>query len=206
MSSPLPQSPVANLAAVPHWLNLANLLTLSRLVLAFVLFGLMAFEMWIVSLGVFGVAAFTDWLDGYVARRQGLVSSLGRVLDPLVDKVLICGAFVFLLPLGTKEGWLLPWMVTVVIARELIISGLRDQLESMGAAFGADMLGKIKMTLQCAALIAIFVALEAQGRSGGIVPQELALIRDFLIWAMVLATVLSGANYLVRLATPSAKS
>ena len=77
----------------------------------------------------------------------------------------------------------------------------------MGAAFGADMLGKIKMTLQCAALIAIFVALEAQGRSGiGIVPQELALIRDFLIWAMVLATVLSGANYLVRLATPSAKS
>ncbi len=207
MSSPLPQSPVANLAAVPHWLNLANLLTLSRLVLAFVLFGLMAFEMWIVSLGVFGVAAFTDWLDGYVARRQGLVSSLGRVLDPLVDKVLICGAFVFLLPLGTKEGWLLPWMVTVVIARELIISGLRDQLESMGAAFGADMLGKIKMTLQCAALIAIFVALEAQFRSGiGIVPQELALIRDFLIWAMVLATVLSGANYLVRLATPSAKS
>lgn len=207
MSSPLPQSPVANLAAVPHWLNLANLLTLSRLVLAFVLFGLMALEMWTVSLGVFAVAAFTDWLDGYVARRQGLVSSLGRVLDPLVDKVLICGAFVFLLPLGTKEGWLLPWMVTVVIARELIISGLRDQLESMGAAFGADMLGKIKMTLQCAALIAIFVALEAQGRSGiGIVPQELALIRDFLIWAMVLATVLSGANYLVRLATPSAKS
>ncbi len=207
MSSPLPQSPVANLAAVPHWLNLANLLTLSRLVLAFVLFGLMALEMWIVSLCVFAVAAFTDWLDGYVARRQGLVSSLGRVLDPLVDKVLICGAFVFLLPLGTKEGWLLPWMVTVVIARELIISGLRDQLESMGAAFGADILGKIKMTLQCAALIAIFVALETQVRSGaGIVPQEIALLRDILIWAMVLATVLSGANYLVRLATPVAKT
>ncbi|MSR80668.1 MAG: CDP-diacylglycerol--glycerol-3-phosphate 3-phosphatidyltransferase [Gemmataceae bacterium] len=207
MSSPLPQSPVANLAAVPHWLNLANLLTLSRLVLAVVLFGLMAWEMWIVSLVVFAVAAITDWLDGYVARRQGLVSSLGRVLDPLVDKVLICGAFVFLLPLGTKEGWLLPWMVTVVIARELIISGLRDQLESMGAAFGADLLGKIKMTLQCSALIAIFVALEAQVRSGtGIVPQEIAFLRDALIWAMVLATVLSGANYLIRLATPQPKS
>ncbi len=207
MSSPLPQSTVANLAAVPHWLHLANLLTLSRLVLAFVLFGLMALEMWIVSLVVFAVAAFTDWLDGYVARRQGLVSSLGRVLDPLVDKVLICGAFVFLLPLGAKEGWLLPWMVTVVIARELIISGLRDQLESMGAAFGADLLGKIKMTLQCAALVAIFLSLEAQVRSGiGIVPEGFVLIRDLLIWAMVLATVLSGANYLVRLASPPKKS
>lgn len=117
MSSPLPQSPVANLAAVPHWLNLANLLTLSRLVLAFVLFGLMAFEMWIVSLGVFGVAAFTDWLDGYVARRQGLVSSLGRVLDPLVDKVLICGAFVFLCLWAPKKvGYCLGWSLWLLPA------------------------------------------------------------------------------------------
>ncbi len=192
---------------VPHWLHLANLLTLSRLVLAFVLFGLMAWEMWMASLGVFVVAAITDWLDGYVARLQGLVSSLGRVLDPLVDKVLICGAFVFLVPRGTQEGWLLPWMVTVVIARELIISGLRDQLESMGAAFGADWLGKIKMTLQCAALIAIFVALEAQARSGNeTVPQLLAILRDGLVWAMIVATVLSGANYLFRLAFPATKS
>lgn len=191
----------------PHWLHLANVLTLSRLVLAFVLFGLMAYEMWMASLGVFIVAAVTDWLDGYVARLQGLVSSLGRVLDPLVDKVLICGAFVFLVPRGTQEGWLLPWMVTLVIARELIISGLRDQLESMGAAFGADWLGKIKMTLQCAALIAIFVALEAQARSGSEpVPQTLILLRDGLVWAMIVATVLSGANYLLRLAIPASKS
>jgi CDP-diacylglycerol--glycerol-3-phosphate 3-phosphatidyltransferase len=186
---------------------LANVLTLSRLVLAFVLFGLMAYELWLASLGVFLVAAITDWLDGYVARLQGLVSSLGRVLDPLVDKVLICGAFVFLVPRGTQEGWLLPWMVTVVIARELIISGLRDQLESMGAAFGADWLGKLKMTLQCAALIAIFVTLEVQASAGiESVPQVLFLLRDGLVWAMIVSTVLSGANYLLRLAIPSPKT
>lgn len=203
MSSPS----LTKINTAPHWLHLANVLTLSRLVLAFVLFGLMAYEMWMASLGVFIVAAVTDWLDGYVARLQGLVSSLGRVLDPLVDKVLICGAFVFLVPRGTQEGWLFPWMVTVVIARELIISGLRDQLESLGAAFGADWLGKLKMTLQCAALIAIFVTLEAQTRSGAEpVPQALILLRDGLVWAMIVATVLSGANYLLRLAIPAQKN
>jgi len=203
MSSPS----LTKTSATPHWLHLANVLTLSRLVLAFVLFGLMAYELWLASLGVFLVAAITDWLDGYVARLQGLVSSLGRVLDPLVDKVLICGAFVFLVPRGTQEGWLLPWMVTVVIARELIISGLRDQLESMGAAFGADWLGKLKMTLQCAALIAIFVTLEVQASAGiESVPQVLFLLRDGLVWAMIVSTVLSGANYLLRLAIPSPKT
>jgi CDP-diacylglycerol--glycerol-3-phosphate 3-phosphatidyltransferase len=98
-------------------------------------------------------------------------------------------------------------MVTVVIARELIISGLRDQLESMGAAFGADWLGKLKMTLQCAALIAIFVTLEVQARAGiESVPQVLFMLRDGLVWAMIVSTVLSGANYLLRLAIPSPKT
>ena len=75
--------------------NLPNQLTTSRLVLAVVLFGLIHLESWAWCLAVFAVAAFTDWLDGYLARIQGLTSSLGRILDPLVDKVLICGAFIF---------------------------------------------------------------------------------------------------------------
>ena len=68
----------------------------------------------------------TDWLDGYLARKQGLISTLGRNLDPLVDKVLMCGAYIFLLPGARSPAWLLPWMVTVVVARELIITGLRS--------------------------------------------------------------------------------
>src|SRR5207248_3065665 len=131
----------------------------SRLVLALLLFVLIWLESWAWCLVVFAAAAVTDWLDGYLARRQGLSSTLGRNLDPLVDKVLICGAYIFLLPQGIAEGWLLPWMVTVIVARELVITGLRSFLENRGAVFGADWLGKLKMGLQCAALFGVFVFL-----------------------------------------------
>src|SRR5881296_1997917 len=99
----------------PPVFNLPNQLTLGRLVLAVVLFFFISFEMWIGCILVFAAAAVTDWLDGYLARKQGLSSTLGRNLDPLVDKVLICGAYIFLLPIGMKtdQSWLYPWMVTV---------------------------------------------------------------------------------------------
>jgi CDP-diacylglycerol--glycerol-3-phosphate 3-phosphatidyltransferase len=181
----------------PPVFNLPNQLTASRFVLALVLFVLIEVQAWLACLGVFAVAAVTDWLDGYLARRQGLVSTLGRNLDPLVDKVLVCGAYIFLLPLGNGEGWLRPWMVTVVVARELVITGLRSFLENQGAKFGADWLGKIKMVLQCAALIAIFVALYVRARDW---PRasEIELTRDVCIYAMLAATVLSGLQYLWR--------
>src|ERR1700722_8616082 len=129
----------------PRVFNLPNQLTFLRLGLAVVLFALFSAEGWLGGLLCFVVAAFTDWLDGYLARKQNLTSTLGRNLNPLVDKVLMCGTYVFLLPLGTPEGWLLPWMVTVVVARELVITSLRSYLEMTGASFGADWLGKLKM-------------------------------------------------------------
>src|SRR5439155_2999243 len=144
----------------PPIFSLPNQLTLARFFLALVLFALIAVHEWLACLLVFAVAAFTDWLDGYLARKQGLTSTLGRNLDPLVDKVLMCGAFIFLLPLGSSadEGWLQPWMVTVVVAREVVISGLWSFMEQRGGLFGADWLGTVKMVLQCAALIAMFIA------------------------------------------------
>jgi CDP-diacylglycerol--glycerol-3-phosphate 3-phosphatidyltransferase len=196
----------------PPVLSLPNQLTAARLVLAVVLFVLIAFESWGWCLFVFALAALTDWLDGYFARLQNLTSALGRVFDPLVDKVLMCGAFIFLLPYGSApgQGWLTPWMVTVVVARELIINSLRSYLESLGAQFGADLLGKLKMGLQCAALIAIFVTL--LGPAGSWALAGVCIwARDGLIWAMVLATILSGLQYLWKAAvllkgasTPSA--
>src|SRR5947209_20416937 len=140
----------------PPVFNLPNQLTAARLVLAVVLFVLITGQDWLWCVVVFAAAALTDYLDGYFARKQGLFSTLGRVFDPLVDKVLICGAYIFLLEYSPQTG-LTPWMVTVVVARELIINGLRTFLESRGVHFGADWLGKIKMGLQCAALIAIFM-------------------------------------------------
>src|SRR5947209_14804194 len=145
----------------PPVFNLPNQLTAARLGLAVVLFVLITGQAWRWCLVVFAVAALTDYLDGYFARKQGLFSTLGRVFDPLVDKVLICGAYIFLLP--EPGAGLLPWVVTVVVGRELVITGLRSFLENKGITFGADWLGKLKMGLQCAALFGIFVALEVQG-------------------------------------------
>jgi CDP-diacylglycerol---glycerol-3-phosphate 3-phosphatidyltransferase len=184
----------------PSLFNLPNQLTAARLVLAVVLFALIAGRYWLWCVVVFAAAAFTDWLDGYLARKQGLISALGRVFDPLVDKVLVCGAFIFLLGIPDRTG-LAPWIVTVVVARELIITGLRSFMENRGAAFGADWLGKLKMGLQCAALIAIFVALELAGPgwSEGM-RSFFGIVRDGLVYAMVAATALSGLQYLWRAA------
>ncbi len=184
----------------PKVWNLPNQLTASRFVLALVLFALISHELWSWCLTVFLVAAFTDWLDGYLARKQNLTSTLGRILDPLVDKVLMCGAYICLLPIGVRGEWLWPWMVTVVVARELVITGLRSWMESHGAIFGADWLGKFKMGLQCAAVIAVFVAF--------LVPGSMAdaryffdAVRNLLIWAMTAVTLLSGLQYVWKAAT-----
>jgi CDP-diacylglycerol---glycerol-3-phosphate 3-phosphatidyltransferase len=181
----------------PSAFNLPNQLTASRLVLGLVLFVLIQLGFWIACIVVFAVAAMTDWLDGYLARKQGLVSTLGRNLDPLVDKVVVCGAYIFLLPVDGSG--LLAWMVTVVVARELIITGLRGFMENRGATFGADWLGKAKMVFQCAALFAIFVALQA-GEWEVQSPTLWNVPRDTLIWMMLIATALSGLQYLWRAA------
>jgi len=183
----------------PRVFNLANQLTAARLVLAFVLFGLIALQAWLWCVVVFAAAAVTDWLDGYLARKQGITSALGRVFDPLVDKVLICGAYIFLLGVPEERAGLLPWMVTVVVARELIITGLRSFMENRNVSFGADWLGKLKMVLQCAALFAIFIALESWKWSDA-AGERFTMIRDGLIWAMLGATALSGLQYLWRAA------
>lgn len=183
----------------PPIVNLPNVLTASRFVLALVLFVLIGLnevigpQTWLWCLVVFVAASITDYFDGYYARKLGLTSTLGRNLDPLVDKVLICGAFTFLLVV--KDSGLEPWMVVVVVARELIITSLRGFLESQGVVFGADLLGKIKMWLQCAALIAIFIA------KGGWEPHDFYYAASVgLIYGMVAATALSGAQYLWKAA------
>lgn len=176
--------------------TLPNQLSLSRFFLAVVVFVLIHFQSWGPALAVFLIATLTDWLDGYLARARKETSDLGRSLDPLADKVLTCGAFIFLLPAGMKEGegWLTPWMVTLVVVRELVITGLRSYLESRKVRFGADWLGKLKMGLQCAALIAILAALQWETITW------CAAVRNGLIYAMLAATAISGAQYLWRAA------
>ncbi|MBM3996966.1 MAG: CDP-diacylglycerol--glycerol-3-phosphate 3-phosphatidyltransferase [Planctomycetes bacterium] len=172
----------------PPILNIANYLTTGRLALGIVLFVLIEHHEWLVCIFVFAVAAFTDWLDGYIARTHDITSKLGRNLDPLVDKVVICGAYIFLMK--HPEAGLAPWMVVTVVSREFIITGLRSYLENLGANFESEFLGKLKMVLQCAALFAIFLALYEENLDA------FMWMRDILVWAMLIVTALSGLQYL----------
>jgi len=177
--------------------TIPNILTLSRLPLAVVLFAFIAKHWWLAGLIVFGIAALTDWLDGLLARRLNQQSAFGRSVDPLIDKVLTGGAFIYLMPVPGAE--LSEWMVTVVIGRELLITGVRGIMESRGVKFGADALGKIKMILQCVVLVAILAVLWlntfplTSDTSRG-----LRVIQVALIYIMLVATVVSGVQYLVK--------
>src|SRR6185503_19719290 len=123
--------------------NVPNQLTTLRLLLSIVLFGFIAFEYYLTSLVLFVIAASTDWLDGYWARKYGQVTNLGRILDPFVDKIIICGTFIFLV--AVPGSGVQAWMVVVIVGRELLVTALRSYLEGEGADFSAKMSGKLKM-------------------------------------------------------------
>ncbi|OWK43491.1 CDP-diacylglycerol--glycerol-3-phosphate 3-phosphatidyltransferase [Fimbriiglobus ruber] len=177
--------------------NVPNLLSLSRLPLAIVLFACIAHSWWAVGLAVFVVAMFTDWLDGWWARRFNQLTLVGRNLDPLTDKVLIGGAFIFLIPVETAG--VAPWMVTVVVCRELLITGLRGIVEAAGAKFGADWFGKLKTVLQSAVITGVFLlqTLRELPDAAELV-RFLTPVQTLLLYAMLVATVGSGLQYAVK--------
>lgn len=180
--------------------NVPNVLTLSRLPLAVVLFVCISCEWWLAGLVVFGVAALTDWVDGWWARHFGQLSAFGRVFDPLTDKVLLGGAFIFLVPV--KESGMAAWMATVVICREMLITGVRGYVESLGQKFGADWFGKLKTLLQCAALVVILFVLGVRDQPWAREQSGLLTALQYgLLYAMLAATVGSGVQYCLRAAT-----
>ncbi len=177
----------------PAILSLPNQLTVLRLVLSVVLFVLIAFKCYLSSLILFVVAASTDWLDGYLARRYSLVTTLGRMLDPFADKVIMCGTFIFL---GAIPGsGLTPAMAVVIVARELLVTAIRSFLEQQGADFSANLAGKLKMVLQCAAVAMSLAALALVPHSTT-APRVVALVG----WLAVASTIYSGAIYMHRAA------
>ena len=153
-------------------LNLPNLVTVSRLFLAVVLFALIDSGQWWMTCAVlFVVAVSTDALDGWLARRHGQVTVLGRILDPFVDKIIVGGAFLFLLdPTGDQDTGVNPWMVIIVIGREMFVSSLRGILEQQGRDFSASFSGKAKMVLQSVAVTAVLVSLAENFHQPWIIP------------------------------------
>ena len=181
-------------------LNLPNLITISRFVLSIVLFVLIDLDgWWRTAAGVFIVAALTDYLDGYLARKYGQVTVLGRILDPFVDKIIICGAFIFLQK--WDDSGISAWMTFIIIARELLITSLRAFLEQQGKDFSAKWSGKIKMVVQCVAVPLCLLSLSAPFLAS--LPEwydanRFRLLRDVSIWATVGITVYSGVEYTWR--------
>lgn len=188
-------------------LNIPNAITLSRLILALILFVVIQNgSSWIAATILFVVAASTDWLDGYLARKYGQVTTLGRILDPFVDKFIVGGAFLFLLEkngsipeagdavsVTALQSGVTAWMVIIVIGREMFVSSLRGFLEQQGKDFSASFSGKAKMTLQCFAVTASLLSL-APDLSWTWLP----MTRDVLLWSAVVVTVYSGLVYVFR--------
>lgn len=176
-------------AKPPLW-SLPNQLTVTRLAASVVLFVCLTYGWFKTSFVLFVVGASTDWLDGYFARKYGLVTQLGRILDPFADKLIICGTFIFL---GAIPGSRIPaWIAVVVMARELLVTALRSFLEQRGRDFSANMVGKLKMVFQCVAAGASLFYL-AFGQ-----PSWLALPLDVCLWIAVGLTVYSGTTYVRR--------
>ncbi len=173
-------------------LNVPNFITLARLVLAVVLFAMISLgSSWVAAAVMFVIAAATDALDGFIARKYGLVTTLGRILDPFADKIIICGAFLFLV--AQPNSGINAWMALIVFGREMFITSLRAFLEQHGRDFSAVWSGKIKMVLQCAAVTASLLSMDERFTAPAFI-----LVRDIVLWATVAVTVYSGVEYTYR--------
>ena len=179
-------------------LNLPNAITFSRLVLSLVLFALMqAGGYWLTAAGLFVFAVLTDVLDGWIARRYKLITQLGRIMDPFVDKFITSGTFLFLLPV-TQQSGVTPWMVVIVLGREMLVTSLRGFLEQRGADFSASFSGKLKMFLQCVAATAAILSMHPPIAEWSVGGMAFTAVRDVLLWSMVAVTVWSGWDYVQR--------
>ena len=189
--------------AVKLGMNLPNSLTLLRIFFVPLLivilltrsptvemFGLtMHFEVWGVLILL--LAAATDWADGYLARRRLQVTTLGILLDPIADKLLISAAFIALVDMQGVDGKALvpAWMVVIIIGREFTVLGLRNIASAEGFTIAASTLGKTKMVLQvCAVAIVIVGARHPSLRPLGLI----------LLWLVVISALVSAAQYFLR--------
>jgi CDP-diacylglycerol--glycerol-3-phosphate 3-phosphatidyltransferase len=172
--------------------NLPNRITIGRVLLMplFVLLALWQFpghDIWAAL--IFVVAAASDALDGRMARRLNQVTTLGKFLDPLADKLLVCSAYIALLELGRLQAW----MVIVIVCREFIVSGVRILAADAGVVIAASIWGKLKTTLQAISIVMLLLALLA------IWPQPLFYtLTQIVLWLALLATVISGADYVIK--------
>ena len=176
-------------------MTLPTQLSILRIVLTFVIMGLL-FQATpgstVLAAALFVLASFTDWLDGFLARRWNLKSDLGALLDPIADKVLVLGTFLSFVQLGIVPAW----MVLVIASREFLITGVRLVAASRRVVLSAATEGKHKTVSQMGTLVVIFASLITY-QQGAWTPGSPAAIRldnliEACLWVTVLLTVYSG--------------
>ncbi len=180
--------------------NVPNKISAARLLLSFILFALIPLQFYWASLVLFVVAASTDWVDGWYARKHNQVTQLGRILDPFCDKILICGAYILI---AVEMAHLFPWyamiagwMAVVVVGRELLVTVLRSLIEGAGGDFSARMAGKLKMWFQCFAVGACLIALAMKdGDVTNSIPPWLNWTVIVTVWVSIVSTLYSGYLY-----------
>jgi CDP-diacylglycerol--glycerol-3-phosphate 3-phosphatidyltransferase len=170
-------------------MNLPNQLTMARIIMVPVVMALMLMGYEIPALIVFAVASITDFLDGYIARKKNLVSSFGKIMDPLADKLLSFGALICFIQMGIVSVW----APMIIIAREFFVTSMRVVAVSKGKVIAASWWGKIKTIFQMVAIIVailLFLPVFSQGIS--------VLITDILVWISAVITVVSGYDYVAK--------
>jgi len=169
-------------------MNLPNKLSLVRIALIPLMVALMHLPGWwcLASAAVFGAAAFTDFLDGHIARKEGLVTNFGKFIDPVADKLLVLSAFIML----CAQGRMPAWMVVAVLARELAVDGLRLVVMEQGKVIAAAKLGKIKTVSQIVCVLWLMLG----DIVSLIIPFIHALDLPICLWVVVI-TLWSGWEY-----------
>ncbi len=173
--------------------NVPNALSTIRLLLAVVVGLLIELGQFLPAMIVFIIAAGTDFIDGWWARRFNQITKLGRILDPFVDKIIITAALVALV--GVAGSHVHAWMVTLVIGREFLVTSIRAMVEGKGGDFSARWLGKLKMVFQCAAVVACLLMLQFEDAELG---AWLSWIAITLLWTAIAITLASGVDYVLQ--------
>lgn len=169
-------------------LNVPNVLTLFRILLVPILVVVLLTELEgkeFIGLALFLLAALTDFLDGFIARRRRQITRLGKLLDPAADKILTSAAFISLVGLRLAPAW----MVVIIVAREFAVSALRSLAASQNVVLGAGLSGKIKTIVQIVAISLLIISNQLG---------ELQLLAPVALWIALLVTIYSGIEYFVR--------
>lgn len=181
-------------------LNLPNILTMMRIAAIPLLAALLmspsrSAGFWAASL--FAIASITDWLDGYLARRMGIVTIFGKFLDPIADKLIVMAVLIMILPFNRVPAW----MVLIILGREIIITGLRGIASSEGIVIQASDLGKYKTIFQIVAILGLVLHYNYNwffGISHELLTVNMHNVGMFYLWIATALTVWSGIDYLYR--------